>query len=213
MLAHANEVATHKPMGLLSHIEPRFPAELRGNMSGDGQVVAALTIGVEGQVLDCVALEATRIEFAEAVVNAVIQWRFTPAAVNPILRREVVQFDFKRNGVVTTLQHAEAAQQAFISTVQAQLRTVPLVQLDDEPKRIATVMPKLSKERLAALTGPLMVNFVIDRDGIVRVPVVTTNDAAVAKTVLEAVTQWRYSPPLQQGVPVLVEMTRSLVVP
>ena len=62
-------------------------------------------------------------------------------------------------------------------------------------------------------TQPLNINFVIDREGNVRVPVVNVEDPELAKVVLAAVRTWRYTPPLHQQEPVAVEVTRALVLP
>jgi outer membrane biosynthesis protein TonB len=51
---------------------------------------------------------------------------------------------------------------------------------------------------------------VIDTEGKVRVPVATVSDPQLAQSVLDAVKQWRYAPPTQDGLPVLVEVTRSM---
>src|SRR5687768_9245623 len=192
---------------------PRFPPELVGIKAGDGEVVMVVTIDSEGEVEDSVALEATNEAFARAAAGAVQDWKFTPGTGSTWPRREVLQFSFKRSGVVTTLSHAEGAREHFIGTPVAELRTVPLAELDQEPQRIASAMPKMSRSMLAKRgKESLMVNFVIDRHGAVRVPVITAaGDPALAQTVLAAVKQWRYSPPLQKGQPVAVEVTRALV--
>lgn len=201
--------------GLISAPMPRFPPELVGIKAGDGEVVMAITIDPQGAVEDSVALEATNEAFARAVGGAVQDWQFAPGAGATWPRREVLQFSFKRSGVVTTLSHAEGAREHFIGTAVPQLRTVPLAQLDREPQRLASAMPKVSRSMLAKRgKEPLMINFVIDRDGAVRVPVVTAvDDPVLAQTVVAAVKQWRYTPPLQKGEPVAVEVTRALVLP
>lgn len=201
--------------GVISAPMPRFPSELVGIKAGDGEVVLAITISPQGEVEDTLALEATHEAFARAASGAVQDWKFTPGTAATYPRREVLQFSFKRSGVVTTLSHAEGAREQFIGTSVAQLRTVPLAQLDGEPQRIASAMPKVPRAVLAKRgKDPLMIHFVIDREGLVRVPVVNAaDDPALAQAVLTAVKQWRYSPPLQKGQPVAVEVTRALVLP
>jgi TonB family protein len=195
--------------GLIEYRLPQFPVGLRGVMAGDGQAVVAFTVDADGKVIDSVALEATQAAFAEVAVAAVKQWRFEAGAVGHSWpRREVSEFAFRRNGVVTTLQHVEAAREGFNSTTaHSEIRTVKLPELDTPPKRLAGPMPAVATDQLA-LQGitPLIINFV-------RVPVVTALDVTLAQTVLEAVKQWRYAPPTQNGTPVLVEVTRSLVLP
>jgi TonB family protein len=210
-------MASDKPSleGLLRAPMPRFPPELVGVKAGDGEAVMVITIGTGGLVEDSVALEATHEAFAREATDAIKDWQFASGAGTTWPRREVLQFSFKRSGVVTTLSHAEGAREHFIGTPVPRLRTVPLGELDREPMRTASTMPQVSKAALAKRgKEPLMVNFVIDREGRVRVPVVTVaDDPEFAQAVLAAVRQWRYTPPLQNGEPVAVEMTRSLVLP
>lgn len=194
---------------------PRFPAELAGAKAGDGEVVLAVTVDSEGRALDMVALEATHEAFVRAATDAVREWIFPARDSDTWPRREVLQFNFKRTGAVSTLSHREAALDAFKGQTVAALRTVPLEQLDRKPERRVAPMPNVPQAALRRHGGkPLMVNFVVDQEGRVRVPVLAeVQDAALAETVLAAVRQWRYSPPTQKGVPVAAEMTRALVLP
>jgi outer membrane biosynthesis protein TonB len=213
VLANAVET-TAQLAGLTRYQAPTFPVGLRGVMAGDGQVVLAFTIGADGKVIDSVALEATQVEFANAAAEAVADWQFAAAvASSPSPRREIVEFAFRRNGVVTTLQHMEAAHEGFnTTTTYAQVRTVKLSALDAEPSRIMALMPAVSRAQLSQQgQTPLIINFVIDMTGKVRVPVVTAADPALAQAVLKAVQQWRYAPPTHNAKPVLVEVTRLLV--
>lgn len=202
--------------GLIDFSLPRYPAGLRGVMTGAGQAVLVFTVDSNGKVSDSIALEATRAEFAEASVAAIKEWRFAPGAVgNSLPRREVVEFVFRRNGVVTTMQHAEAAREGFNSTTAyAEIRTVKMSDLDVPPKRLVAPMPAVSTDQLSQQgRTPLIVNFVIDTTGRVRVPVVTAADPTLAVAVLDAVKQWRYAPSTQNGAAVSVEVMRSLVLP
>lgn len=203
-------------IGLVKSGLPQMPVGLRGMMSGDAQVVLAFTVNANGQVVDCVALEATRSEFAEAATAAVMEWQFAAAtAGNPMPRREVVEFAFRRNGVVTTLQHIEAARESFnLTTRYSDIETVKITELDAPLQRLSAPMPAVSSAQLD-MHGkqPLIVNFVVDTAGNVRVPVVTVADPQLAQPVLDAVKQWRYAPPTRNGTPVLVEVTRAMRLP
>lgn len=231
------------PEGVVQAPMPRFPPELSGAKAGDGEVVLAVTVNDEGRPLDVVALEATQEAFARAAVQAVQDWVFGSRESDigrrerdmgnretgmssresnigsrksdTWPRREVLQFSFKRSGVITTLSHREAAQDAFKGRIVAALRTVSLEQLDREPERLESPMPAVSKAALRRHGNqPLMVNFVVDQQGRVRVPVLAeVQDRALAEAVLAAVSRWRYSPPVQNGEAVAVEMTRALVLP
>ena len=205
---------------------PRFPQELVGAKMGDGEVVVVITVDDDGKVNDSLVLEATNEAFANAAVSAVSGWLFKPIGERPANsaapdsakswpRREVLQFNFKRSGVVTTMSHAEAARDGFVGTRGPELRTVPWKALDSEPRPINVNMPQLTPSVSAKRAKtPLVINFVIDRQGQVRVPVILGSvDPALANTVLAAVKTWRYTPPIQQKQAVAVEVTKALVLP
>lgn len=200
--------------GLVKYSMPNFPAGLRGVMSGDGEVVVALTIGSDGTVKDSVALLATNFDFAREALRAVNNWQFSPMEAQTWPRREVLEFSFRRSGVVTSMSHAEAAKDGFLSKAYFQIQTVQQEELDSEPQRISGAMPALSRSALDGLgKQTIVINFVIDTDGLVRVPVVMEpNNPEVAKAVLGVVEAWRYSPPSREGKPVLAEVTRAFVI-
>lgn len=199
--------------GLVKYSMPNFPTGLRGVMSGDGEVVVALTIGLDGGVKDSVALLATNSDFARAALRAVNNWEFYPVEAQTWPRREIVEFSFRRSGVVTSLSHAEAARDGFKSKAYHQIKTVQIHELDREPGQLAGIMPTVSSSVLDSLDSEsVFINFVIDTDGKVRVPVVmNTMNPQVADAVLEAVATWRYSPPVHDGKAVLAEVTRVFV--
>ncbi len=193
---------------------------------GDGEVVVVITIDDDGKVNDSLALEATNEAFANATISAVSEWLFKPIdelAANSTAfdltktspRREVLQFNFKRSGVVTTMSHADAARDGFVGTRGPELRTVDWKALDSEPRPISVNMPQLPPSTSATRDKtPLVINFVIDRQGQVRVPVILgLADPALAKIVLSTVKTWRYTPPMQNKQAVAVEVTNALVLP
>lgn len=211
---------------VLSYTMPKFPPELIGAKMGDGEAVVVITIDDSGKVDDSLALEATNDAFANAATSAVSEWLFKPIgeiAANsaaPDLakswpRREVLQFNFKRSGVVTTMTHSDAAHDAFVGTRGPEVRTVAWNALDSVPRPIKVDMPQLPLSTSAKRDKtPLVINFVIDRQGQVRVPVIRgAADPALAKAVLSAVKTWRYTPPMQQKQAVAVEVTNALVLP
>lgn len=209
----AGENAQNLP-GLMTYQAPKFPIGLRGAKMGDGYVVITMTIDAQGQVSDSFALAANHDAFVQSATEAIADWRFAPTASTTAPRRETVEFEFKRLGVVTTLSHGESASAAFMST-NIERKTVQWHELDAEPKRIAARMPAVSKSSLKKLGAkPLMLNYIIDDQGRVRIPVISeSDDAELSERVLAAVRQWRYSSPLYKGKPMAVEVTRSLVLP
>ena len=170
------------PVGITHFVEPVFPAGLRGVKQGDGHVVLALTVGADGAVLDCLALEASHEEYAAAAVRAVRAWTLAPAVAASRPRREVLQFEFRRTGVVTSLAHAEAIAESFtVPREDGALRTVSWDALPAPPRRLSGSVPRLSPQAATQLRqSPVTVSFMIDREGAARLATVgRTPSAAV----------------------------------
>lgn len=204
--------------GVISAPLPRFPPDLVGIKSSDGEVLLAFTIDAEGKVSDSLALRATNDSFANAATRAVNLWEFSPqkdvlARSESWPRREVTQFVFRRSGSVTTMSHAEAARDSFISTTTPQVITVQWDELDAEPEWLTTGMPRISKAVIEQHgDSPVAVHFIVDRQGQVRVPVISgTENLDLAHAVLESVRQWQYSSPMFRNQAVSAEVTRVLI--
>jgi len=212
-LAHAEDAAP-EIKGLINYRAPLYPIGLPGITNGAGDVVMVMTIDAQGKVEDSFAILATDEPFVAAVKRAIPEWQFAPTASSTYPRREILEFNFRRSGVVTAVTHLEATSEEFITTRTAKIKTVQWAELDAEPKKIHSPVPSVSVATLKKQAGkPLLINFIVDEYGKTRVPVVNTDDAQLAQAVLKAVREWRYSPPIHQGKPVAVEVTRQLTLP
>ena len=155
----------------------------------DGSVVVAFTIRANGRVDDAVTLAATeprarRLRPRRGHRVAVRSRPGVSAAAetlvpSQVLRREIVEFVFKRDGVVTSLSHFDSAKGWFPPEQRPLIR---LVQSDETRSAIrsdcrcrrATQRPQLSRTLAAA--GNVAVSYVIDETGKVRVPIVEWTD-------------------------------------
>jgi TonB family protein len=204
-----------KPPAALTAIQaqpPRFPLSLRGTEHTDGYAVVALTVDATGRVSDQIAIEASHPAFAREAESAVALWQFAPAPAATRPPRDVVQFEFRSAGVISTLSHAEAAERGMkIPPTRPLLRTVVASELTPPPAPLSSPAPRLPRAALSRLQGkPVIVSFIIDTDGAVHVPVVdSAADEQVALAVIDAVRAWRFSPPRQAGEPVLVQAYRA----
>jgi TonB family protein len=202
------------PAGVQQYQAPVFPQQLRGSNISDGYATVTFTVSESGHIDDALILEASHVAFAEAVLRVLPNWLLTPGSTQTLPRREVVEFDFKRSGVVTTASHFDAAKAAFPPSRAGEVQIAQWAQLEAPPQRTVTVMPKLAKTRIAQLdkeakANRVVVSFVIDQEGRVRVPIVAAStEPYVAGEVLTAIKQWRYTPPIYQGKPIAVEVTR-----
>lgn len=213
MLDGAAVLAQPRNLGLASYKAPVVPT-----LVTDGSVVIAFTIRASGRVDDAVTLAATNQLLATSAREAVMEWRFDDDPVlgrgrdakpNQVLRREIVELVFKRDGVVTSLSHFDSAkgwfppeQRPLIRLVQGDETDPPLVRLPVPPSDAATALA-----RTLAAAGNIAVSYVIDETGKVRVPaIVSATDWDAALIALGAVESWQFTPPEQDGKPVLVEV-------
>lgn len=205
-------------LGLLSYKEPAVP-----KLEVDASVIVALTIRANGRVDDAVTLTATNRVLGDSAREAVLEWRFDrdptygrgrDASPSKVLRREIVEFVFKRDGIVTSMSHRDSAKSWFppdyqpvVRLVQAEELTPPLARLDlpMSPETAALV-------RDVAAHGMVVVSYVVDEAGAVRVPVAErAADAALIDVALALVREWRYEPPTADGAPVLVEARETVI--
>ena len=201
------------PPGLppLTAYEPlRFPDSLRLTSVADGYALMMFTIRPEGEVDDAVAIEASHPAFVDVVKDGLSKWRFEAAAAP---RRELIQFDFRRTGMVASLSQRDASKSFFPDPAQSEpvIRTVEWDEMQQQPKRTVSVLPAYPRGASAESSrGFAVVNCIIDSTGAVRVPVVTeASDPRFGEAALKAVRQWRFVPPTQEGRAVNVRMTRS----
>jgi TonB family protein len=211
-----------QPDGMvLLHYEP--PKVWR--LESDGSAVVAFTVRASGRIDDAIALAATERRLGDAAVAAIQQWRFErdpvlgigpQAAPSTVLRREIVEFVFKRDSGVTSMSHVEGAKAWFPKGRDLEVRMLLPDELDAPLERVAAPEAQSVKALVAALEhgGQATVSFVVDETGRVRVPaLVAADDPALGAAALAMVASWRYAPPLRAGKPALVEQRNTLTFP
>lgn len=209
-------LADAKALKLLTYKAPSVPT-----LAMDGSAVVAFTIRADGRVADAVTLTASERGVADAAAEAVLRWRFErdptfgrgrDAELEKVLRREVVEFVFKRDKV-TGMNHREGAKAWFPEDRKGAVRTMAAGDLDAPLERRSSpaaqegTNPPLD----VSVPGSVRVSFLIDETGRVRVPFVETADPPeLADAALAMVGSWVYDPPLHEGRPVLVEQLSTL---
>ncbi len=194
-------------------VPPRFPLSLRGTEHSAGHAIVALTIDPNGRVDDVVTLEASHPAFGTAAEAAVKAWEFEPADASTRPPRDVRQFEFRSAGVIDTLSHMEAAGARICAGTHATAAAhggVARSSITTDRARLPRA-PKLHAAALSRLADrPVIVSFIIDTDGTVRVPVVDAAvDPDIAIAVVLALREWRFTPPRQDGAPVVVQAHRA----
>jgi TonB family protein len=190
----------------------RFPEELWFTSINEGYATVAWTVAPDGRIEDAVVIAASHPAFAQSALEALP--RRLPRDVDSVLPKyDSARFIFHRLGLNTYSSTAEmirqtaAEQRGAIPTVTVRAGELqePLVQTGGE----ASVCPS----RQSMLAGAVIVRFLIDRDGRVRVPrIIDTTSDQFALAMLAAVRQWRFAPPQVAGQSVQVEDTQVFTV-
>jgi TonB family protein len=152
-----------------------------------------------------VVMEASHAAFGEAVLEVLPMWRFE-GVTSALPRREVLRFVFKQTDAIISLSHRDATKAAFPQAAEERMpiRTVQWMQLNAPPERLAAPSPQPLAQ------GKVAISYVIDTSGKVRVPaVINATQTELGLAALAAVKQWQFAPPVHEGMPVLVEDTRS----
>ena len=201
LLGSMNE-ETVTELKLVKFVEPVFPDGLRQEGVPEGHVTLAVGCDAGGVPTDILVLTATHPKLADAAVQAVREWRFTPSD-NPAARApRTIRVGFKLEGVIMIYPFGRNYEEQVAATVSNQLMRapvkVPRVQmLAQAPKPLAQPMPAYPAELASqGREGTAVVHFYIDADGRVRLPAVIEASAPeFAAAALAAVAKWRYEPP------------------
>lgn len=216
----ASAFAQPAGLSLVVYQEPKV-----WRLASDGSAVVAFTVRATGRVDDAITVAATERRLGDAAVEAIKQWRFErdptlgtgPNAVpSAVLRREIVEFVFKRDGGVTSMSHLEGAKSWFPRDSTLDVRMLLPDELDGPLVRVPTPESAEAAALRATLTvgGRATLSFVVDETGRARVPaVVAADDPALGAAALAMLAGWRYEPPLHDGKRALVEQRNTFTFP
>ena len=195
--------------------DPAFPPQLLSTPVRDGFATVVFTFDANGRITDRVALEESHPSFVQSIGEASQGWEIDPRQNEPLSRREVVRFNFQRQGSVISLNQREATKALFdphIDQAASRLPTCREAELGSTLIALASVMPTYSAPLgTQQLRGRVTVSFIVDTGGQVRVPAVTNgSDQQLGEAALRAIQQWRFQPAQQKGKPVQVIAERTL---
>jgi len=195
-------------------IDPIFPPEVTLEGITRGTVHCLIDIDAEGKVEDVLVTAYTHRSFGRVVREAVCLWRFEPALLNgkPVAAQTALAFNIEGVGCVVTLDNNTYLNQRFEAMLGPTYVFHPytLRDLDAIPVPQKTVMPFYPVELASRLRGQVRVDFFIDENGRVRVPLAQPDaPPELAAAAMNAVRQWRFAPPLRHGEPALVRASQE----
>lgn len=210
-----NTIPGFESMQIEARSMPNFPSALIGRGITDGTVRVVIKVDETGRLDDWLVIAYTHETLARSAVDAMRRWKYAPARLNgePVSAQCEMQFNFRVEGVVVSqnmvehfLSHVRGAhEQEFV------YRPSTLRELDRIPTPVNVVSPNYPPELAQrGIHGDVTVEFYIDEEGQVRLPVVPGNQPPeLTELAIAAVSQWTFEPPTRRGQPVLVQVRQS----
>ena len=202
-LAITNEESAQM-LKLTDFVLPIYPDSDKQRGLTTGIVTAIVSHDSAGHPTDVLVIDSTHPRFTEAVRAAVSHWRFSPEANVGTAQAPVVRFFFSSKGVV--LIQSPGMQKVLTGDRVTDTVHFPTFgSLDAQPRAIEQPMPVFPHSlRGRVNAGSATVTFYVDETGRVRAAIVTdATSPEFAEAARQAVAQWRYEAPRQNGRPVV----------
>jgi len=206
------------PIRVIQTTELKFPVTGDTLTLSAGQAQVLINVDAGGRLADWLVMSYTQPAFADAAVHALQQWRFEPARVDgrPVGSREALTFDFKATGNVVSTLSVEMYDN-FVASIFGQTvhwQVCPSDELDGPLQALKTVRPKFAGAawKGGSPGGRVVLDFYVDRTGRPRMPVVVSaTETLFAAAAVDALEDWRFSPPRRGGQPVAVRVRQEFV--
>jgi TonB family protein len=212
--ATAAPLTDYTPMKVIQTQPVAYPRQLSDLGLTAGQVRVSVQIDETGKLTDHLVTAYSHPLFADSAVQALKKWRFEPAMLQGQARSATVdlEFVFETRGMVVVNMNVGS----YVEMRDLQLRPTAhsyrvsrLSELDRIPtpaKVVSPVYPPTADQERQEAT--VTVFFYIDEQGTVRMPAVSRESSEaneiLAGAALQAVTEWKFEPPMSKGRPVLV---------
>ena len=202
-LAMTNEEAVQS-LKLTQFVLPIFPDAVKEDGLTTGWVTAIVSHDNAGQTTDVLVVDSTHPRFTEAVRDAVTHWKFSPEANVGSTQAPLVRFYFSSKGVIM-IQCSGMGRVITADMPSDTVRFPTFGSLDSQPRALEQPMPVFPQAlRGRVNSGTATVTFYVDETGRARAAVVTeASSPEFAEAAREAVAQWRYEAPRQNGRPVV----------
>jgi TonB family protein len=197
----------------ISVVRPKYPKEAHKKKI-EGQVVLRATVALDGNLKDITVVSGDPI-LADAVLEAVRQWRYQPSKVNgePVEAQHEITVTFKRDESTAQIGPDDLSPD------------VPLEPPEDIEKRIAAgeFFPSSSREvkypravyspepeysepaRKAKYQGTCILGLIVGADGTpLSVWITRPLGLGLDEKAIQAVQKWRFDPATKDGAPVAV---------
>jgi TonB family protein len=199
-------------MKILQTVDPVFPSHLLQIGAVNGEVRVVINTDADGSLADWLVIGYTNPEFADAAIRAVKQWKFEPGRLEgtPVGTTVELDFHFEAKGVVvSTCGPSDLIEARIMRMMDGRYVYQPCKpwKLDRTPAPLVTIAPRYPGEiAKQGVKGVVTIDFFIDETGAVRLPAgVKTEDNMLTALALDAMKQWKFTPPTSRGKGVLVK--------
>ena len=202
------------PPKVQRQVRVQFPVRAQNQGITNGEVRLYVEVDQEGKPGDILAFAHSGADFAQAAVDAIRQWRFTPALLGgqTIGSLNRINVHFEVNGVTTYTRMPEQSAERTDAGERFAYRAFTLPELDRVPRPLARRSPVFPREWIQqGKTGVVSVEYFIDENGRTRFPrVVGNSDELLGASAIAAVKTWSFEPPLRQGQRVLTQVRQEI---
>lgn len=209
-------VGPFEPLGIIKTVQPTYPDRLADRFLDRGEARVMIMVDEEGRLADWIVTGYTHAFFAKEALDVLPKWKFEPARFHgkPIGVRTELRFIFRNSGGVRIVPGDLEMRLRIRDIRQKEIfwQRVCLADELDRPLDTIVEVAPMPPDRLGAIAreGKVVVEYFIDPDGRVRMPLIlSSDDEAFTKSVLMAITEWRYATPTRDGQPVLARVARE----
>ena len=209
----AGETSRSESLRINRTVEPRFPDALIRRGIYEGEVRVVLLVDAEGRLADWLLTSFSHPLLAREATEALRQWRFEPARRygEPVDVRTELVLAFQASGMVVSMSPLETAvrfEHRGGEDSPQRLVARP-AELDAPLTPIRRVAPLATEWSTEGREASVTLDFYIDREGRPRMPgVLRSDDDALNAAAIDALSHWRFEPPMSGGVPVIVRATQ-----
>jgi TonB family protein len=205
-----------QPLKILRTADPMYPVQLTERYIEKGEARIMIMVSEAGRLVDWMVTGYTHPLFAKEALEVLPKWSFEPATLHgePVAVRTELRFLYRNIGRVRVVP-GDMEMALRMKDIRGRdtfwRRICKMDELDQPPDAIVEIAP-MPPDRLGAVAreGKVVVEYFIDPEGRVRMPIVlSSDDEAFSQSVLLALTGWKYAPPTCNGQPVLAHVARE----
>jgi TonB family protein len=195
-------------------VDPLFPLS-QIDKQRTGYVRIVISVSREGVLNDYMVVAYSRKAFAKSVEDVIRKWTFEPAMLNgqPVSVISELNIEFEATGIVVNSDFFDIVNNFLTPWRNERMEYQPatLRDIDKIPEPIKVVPPVYGPSyRNAGIKGDVTIGFYINEEGKVCMPsIIKADHMVLADLAMEALSQWKFSPPTMRGDPVLVKATQT----